>query len=117
MKFLIGNIRLIEPLMISNITRNNDYLSDMMEKYSNLPIVLILILLISGCGTTEIVCEQPENIRSAVETSKIVIPEELDKLSGEKELKIPRASPREPRPENSPCLESPPRILNRTSFL
>ena len=117
MKFLIGNIRLIEPLMISNITRNNDYLSDMMKKYLNLPIVFTLILLISGCGTTEIVCERPENIQSAVETSKIVIPEELDKLSEEKELKIPRASPREPRSENSPCLESPPRILNRTSFL
>ena len=89
----------------------------MMEKYLNLPIILIVILLISGCGTTEIVCEQPENIQSAVETSKIVIPEELDNFSGEKELKIPRASPREPRSENSPCLESPPRILNRTSSL
>ena len=71
----------------------------MMEKYLNSPIILIVILLISGCGTTEIVCEQPENIQSAVETSKIVIPEELDNLSGEKELKIPRASPREPRSE------------------
>ena len=87
----------------------------MIEKYLNSPIILIVILLISGCGTTEIVCEQPENIQSAVETSKIVIPEELDNLSGEKELKIPRASPREPRSENSPGLESPPRILTRTS--
>ena len=50
----------------------------MMEKYLNLPIILIVILLISGCGTTEIVCEQPENIQSAVETSKIGIPQELD---------------------------------------
>ncbi len=49
----------------------------------------------------------------AVESSKITSPEDLDLLRSDRELRIGRASPRDPRSADSPCLDTPPRILSK----
>ncbi len=83
-------------------------------KFSNGFAMIFLALVCSGCASkTELVCYQPEKIQNAVESEKIVIPEGLDDLRQDRELKIVKASPRDPRPADSPCLESPPRILSQ----
>jgi hypothetical protein len=83
-------------------------------KFSNGFAVILLVMVCGGCATeTELTCYQPEKIQDAVESEKIVIPEGLDDLRQDRELKIVKASPRDPRPADSPCLERPPRILSQ----
>ena len=83
-------------------------------KFNNSLAMILLVLVCGGCASkTELVCYQPEKIQNAVESEKIVIPEGLDDLRQDRELKIVKASPRDPRPADSPCLENPPRILSQ----
>ena len=74
-----------------------------------------MMLSIFGCASdpSEIVCVQPEKIQNATETPKIVAPDGLSELRQDREMKIAKASPKDFRPSNSPCLEMPPRILNQ----
>ena len=74
---------------------------------------MMLLIFFFSCDPTEIVCVQPENIQNATETPKIVAPDGLSGLRQDREMKIAKASPKDSRPSDSPCLEMPPRILNQ----
>ena len=74
-----------------------------------------MMLIVFGCASdpTEIVCVQPENIQNATETPRIVAPDGLSELRQDREMIIAKASPKDSRTSDSPCLEMPPRILNQ----
>lgn len=78
---------------------------------------LIAILLASaaaGCGgTVDLTCDEQEFYETATEGKRIEVPEGLDNLDELKEIPLPQASPREERPEGSPCLDLPPTILGQ----
>ena len=83
-------------------------------KFSNVFAIIILAMVCGGCATeNELTCYQPEKIQNTVESEKIIIPAGLDNLRQDRELKVVKASPRDPRPAGSPCLETPPRILSK----
>ena len=63
--------------------------------------------LFAGCGSNE-TCDEPQRYQAAREGVRINTPDDLDELQGTKELTVPSASPRDPRPAGSPCLELPP---------
>jgi hypothetical protein len=63
--------------------------------------------LVGACGGND-ACEKPEPYQASYEGKRITVPEGLDELSAAAELKVPEASPQEPRPTGSPCLELPP---------
>jgi uncharacterized lipoprotein len=68
----------------------------------------MLACALSACGGGTMTCDKPQRYQSSHEGQRIVVPEGLDELETSSELAIPDASPREPRPEGSPCLELPP---------
>ena len=72
--------------------------------------LLIALLAIAGCRGGSQTCHEPQRYQSEELGERVVAPEDLDQLQSGKELKIPEASPREPRPEGADCLELPPRI-------
>lgn len=77
---------------------------------------LLTILLLStaaGCGTVDMSCDEQEFYELAEEGKRIEVPEGLDSLDEFKEIPLPQASPREERPEGSPCLDLPPTILGQ----
>jgi len=76
--------------------------------------ILVIGLISGGCGA-DLTCDEPQKYQMAVESSKIISPEGLDLLRSDRELRIGRASPRDPRPADSPCLDTPPRILSQES--
>jgi hypothetical protein len=65
--------------------------------------------VLSACGGVD-TCEEPEFYESAVIGKRIEAPENLDGLAAGKELVIPEASPRAPRPQGSGCLDRPPTL-------
>jgi len=73
---------------------------------------LIFIALVSGlvaCGGDDMVCDEGP-YQSAVRAQRVQSPADLDSLEQLREMPLPTASPREPRPEGSPCLENPPTL-------
>ena len=70
-------------------------------------LIVIAGALFSGCSA-DITCDEPKRYEMAREGSRIDAPEDLDELQASKELTVPAASPRDPRPEGSPCLDMPP---------
>ncbi len=69
---------------------------------------LVLVPFILGaCGASS-VCEEPRRYQTSEPGKRIEAPDGLDSLQAQRELTIPDASPRPPRPEGSPCLETPP---------
>ena len=85
-------------------------------KYIHIISLFLAIIITSGCAA-DLSCEEPETYQSAVESNKIISPDDLDQLQEDRELKIVRASPRNPRLTNSPCLDEPTRILSQESSL
>ena len=83
-------------------------------KYIHIFSLFLAIIVTSGCAA-DLSCEEPEAYQSAVESNKIISPEGLDQLQEDRELKIVRASPKNSRSANSPCLDEPPRILSQES--
>jgi len=55
-------------------------------------------------------CDEPEPYQAAVEVPRVEPPEGLSELSPSEEMEIPRASPQDPRPPGSPCLDLPPTL-------
>lgn len=76
-----------------------------------LTIILITALAagMSGCAQN-LTCDDPQPYQAAIETDKIAAPDGLDELQEGREMRIPRASPQDPRPPGSPCLDLPPPI-------
>ena len=68
------------------------------------------IALATGACGSNLTCDEPQAYEFAEEGVRIVAPEGLDNLEASKEVPIPKASPRDPRPEGSPCLDLPPTI-------
>lgn len=79
-----------------------------MAKFRSMALI-VLALLCSACGQ-QLTCDSPQPYQASVEVEKLSVPEGLDLLLEGKEMDIPRASPQDPRPEGSPCLDLPPTI-------
>jgi len=76
--------------------------------------ILLIALVSVGCGA-DLTCDEPQKYQMAIESSKITSPEGLDPLRSDRELRVGRASPSDPRSADSPCLDTPPRILSQES--
>jgi hypothetical protein len=77
-----------------------------------LTIIPVLAALAACGGTPELSCDEVQSYQLAVEGKRIETPEDLDGLNELREMPLPEASPRPPRPEGSPCLDLPPSILS-----
>jgi uncharacterized lipoprotein len=64
-------------------------------------------LLLGACGGTS-VCDKPKLYQQSQLGKRIEVPEGLSPLQAGREMTIPDASPRDPRPAGAPCLEMPP---------
>lgn len=73
--------------------------------------VLLAVLVISGCGgSSRLGCDEGP-YQAAIRAPKVKAPDGLDDLDPINEMPLPQASPREARPADGPCLESPPEII------
>ncbi len=73
---------------------------------------MMFITLVSGlaaCGGDDLTCDEGP-YQTAVRAQRVQAPSDLDSLEQLKEMPLPAASPRAPRPEGSPCLENPPTL-------
>ena len=71
----------------------------------------VTALLLSGCGgTIDVTCDEVQYYQAAKLGKRVEAPEGLDDLDPLREMPLPSASPREPRPEGSPCFDRPPEI-------
>ncbi len=77
-----------------------------MRRWRN-AVVAVACALFAGCAV-DVTCDKPERYQAAREGTRIDAPEDLDELQRSKELTVPSASPRDPRPEGSRCLDLPP---------
>ena len=68
-----------------------------------------MALACGACGSN-ITCEDPERYQAAREGIRVTAPEDLDQLQASRETPIPKASPRDPRPEDARCIDLPPTI-------
>jgi hypothetical protein len=75
--------------------------------------MLVLTGILTGCGGNKaITCDEPQLYQASNKGEPIVAPDGLDDIDTRAELAIPEPSPREPRPEGSPCLERPPTYVS-----
>ena len=73
-------------------------------------IIIVTLAAVTGaCATTE-TCEEPLFYESAQAGKRIAAPDDLDDLAAFKEIPIPEASPRPPRPPGSGCIDRPPTL-------
>ena len=76
--------------------------------------VAVGMAALSGCGgTPDKSCDEVRLYQLAAEGKRIETPDDLDELNALKEIPLPQASPRPPRPAGSPCLDLPPSILSQ----
>jgi len=77
---------------------------------------LILLSLVAGLtacgGQDEIKCDEGSTYLAATQDPRIKAPDDLDDLDVLKEMPLPMASPQQPRPAGSTCLERPPKIID-----
>ena len=72
-----------------------------------------ILACIAGCfGRSSVTCDDPSPYKVAVEGNRVDVPDDLNNLEPRKEMPLPEVSPREPRPEGSPCLDYPPGTIN-----
>lgn len=73
---------------------------------------ILASLLATGCGgTIDLTCDEPMLYQQAVQTPKVVAPDDLSQLDSRAEMPIPSAAPAPPREPGQPCLDIPPRYL------
>lgn len=71
----------------------------------------LLLAGLSACGgSKDLTCDEVQYYQLAKESKVVKAPEGLDDLDPLQEMAVPKASPREPRPEGSPCFDRPPEI-------
>ena len=76
-------------------------------------VVLTSVLALAGCGgEVNLTCDDVQRYQLAAGGKRIEAPEDLNDLDPLRELPLPSAAPRPPRPEGSPCLDLPPTILS-----
>lgn len=78
-----------------------------MMKLQKMMMPVMAALLLGACGGTS-VCEKPKLYQQSQPGKRIEVPEGLSPLQTGREMTIPDASPRDPRPVGAPCLEMPP---------
>ena len=71
--------------------------------------VLGAAVALGACGGVDM-CEEPEFYEFAEGGERIEAPEDLDDLTGYREMTIPEASPRPPRDPAAGCLDRPPTL-------
>lgn len=71
---------------------------------------LLLATLIACGGSKDLTCDEVQNYQLAEEGKRVEAPEGLDDLDPLREMAMPEASPREPRPPGSACFDRPPGI-------
>jgi uncharacterized lipoprotein len=78
--------------------------------------LLITLALLSGMtacsGDKARSCDDVQKYQLAAEGERIETPDDLDDLDPLREMPLPEASPRPPRPEGSPCIDLPPSVLS-----
>ena len=79
---------------------------------SNLRLILPgLVLAMAGCGEPAMLACDEGPYQTAVRAPKVESPDGLDDLNPLNEVPLPASAPPAPRPEGSPCLDFPPRII------
>jgi uncharacterized lipoprotein len=79
-----------------------------MMKLQKMVVPVMAALLLGACGGAASVCEKPKLYQQSQLGKRIEVPEGLSPLQPDREMSIPDASPRDPRPAGAPCLEMPP---------
>ncbi|MDJ0917450.1 MAG: hypothetical protein QNJ05_06760 [Woeseiaceae bacterium] len=75
-------------------------------------LTVLATLFASGCGgTIDLSCDEPMLYQQAVESPRVVAPDDLTQLDEMAEMPIPEAAPAPPREPGQPCLDIPPRYL------
>ena len=70
-----------------------------------------LLTGLGACGgSKDLTCDEVQYYQLAKESKPVEAPEGLDDLDPLQQMVVPEASPREPRPEGSPCFDRPPEI-------
>ena len=73
-----------------------------------------ILAALSGCGgNPDKTCDEVRLYQLAEEGKRIETPDDLDDLNELREIPLPLASPRPPRPAGSPCIDLPPSILGQ----
>jgi uncharacterized lipoprotein len=72
-----------------------------------LVLLMTCVSVLASCSGAK-PCEEVRPYNSSQLAEPVQVPDDLDSLQAQKELKIPEPSPRPPRPEGAGCLESPP---------
>ena len=79
-------------------------------------VLLLIVALLSGLagcsGDKARSCDDVQRYQLAAEGQRIETPNDLDDLEPLREMPLPQASPRPPRPEGSPCIDLPPSVLS-----
>lgn len=86
-------------------------MADCMKQIRLISLTLALSVLSACFGGPDRTCEEVRLYQLAEEGRRLQTPEDLDELNELREIPLPQASPRGPRPEGSPCLDLPPNIL------
>jgi uncharacterized lipoprotein len=74
-------------------------------------LVAVLLTGLSACGgSKDLTCDDVQYYQRAKESKQVEAPEGLDDLDPLRQMAVPEASPREPRPKGSPCFDRPPEI-------
>ena len=78
---------------------------------ARLAFVLLVTAGFAGCGgTPELSCDEVAIYQLATQGERVRVPEDLDALESLREMPLPQASPQQPRPPNSPCIDRPPEV-------
>ena len=76
-------------------------------------IFLSVVAGLTACGgQSELECEEATIYVTAKQTPRVTAPDDLDNLDPLREMPLPEASPQQPRPAGSTCLEMPPTIMD-----
>jgi uncharacterized lipoprotein len=86
-------------------------------KYLITVVIVFLLLGISACSGANRAksCDDVRRYQLAERGDPVKAPDGLDELNELREMPLPEANPRPPRPEGSPCLDLPPSVLSSGS--
>ena len=76
-----------------------------------LALVSMVILGVAGCGGNDTLsCDEVAVYQLAVPGKRVETPPDLDALEPLREIPLPEASPQQPRPPGSRCIDMPPEV-------